>query len=1040
MPYLDIPYNGLVLQCLQGYGLPAAGNRVSQWDDQSGLAHHLLQGTAGRQPIVGDAGGGRKYIRFDKTRPDSLQAVYTLPQPATVFLVAKSVDNGVATNQYYLDGCGSSDRGSMVCVIPGGVGATKVYAGAFLPTAHNGGQVGIGGFSIACLQFNGTNSSFILDGVTRVTGDAGALAIGGTTVGQCGGDPTSLIYGANIDVMAVVVYNRALSQQEIAQVRLALAADCGLATDHAPYYGAGLVGEYHADRLGAIGSSIATWSDYSGLAHDLLQATPARQPIVADLGGGNKAAWFTPINSDKHLNAVFATAQPTEVFIVGRIHNEGAGWLCDTGTLYNRFLIFRAATRRIYVSNGAGQLIGNIDQPPTGTFAVMHGSFNGASSVETYNGTTVAAGAVGVGASDGFSLGGTVADVLNADMDIVCALLYNRTLLPSEREKVLRFLLTRYPYATLSSVFSPHNGVPKLIRSGLVLECLPDGLPAIGSPVDTWTDTSGLAHHLLKLSDPTRPTVVDSGNNGKKACRFVAASTQHLRASFTLNHPCDVFMVMKNTAPGVTSAVACDGSVVETLAISLNPTNSSIYAKTFVTYPRVVCSNKYSILRGSFNAAASKFYEDDFLRAGPGTCGIGTNPGGMTVGMWATGGSDLSGDVEAIVIYDHILTDEEWSYNLWALKTACSLQTVPDVPATIDWGSVAQPANVAYTRTGTWYLIDNAAQSHVTAFAANVWGTEMDATGARYTPVRPGYTNIVTSPRLHAGWVAGDGTNTETGGQTGPDGTANAWREQVLSGGWSPYIGPNILTNGVSYYGYWWMQNHPASIVTAYCSNIVLNTVFCPAVSYGVSAGAAWNRKGATRVADGVLLTVRPNEGRNLPAGAGAADRDGDFDMPQVTASTYALPYSDGAVGITSIAIPGSRIVGPSGYFDVTLCPTKCVAKEDSTVAGGTRHLLYISSTTYFCYDGSDDKFKLYVSGVLVASSLAQVYAADANLGTVRVWSRADGCGFTVNGVTLTGVAQLPIAVPLLCYVGSITGSANVFPMDLYGTMSTVWL
>lgn len=199
-----------LLTGLAGWWRADLGFTVSSWADQSGLNRHLLQGTAGKQPVFSAAGGsnGRSMVTFDGV-DDLMSATFALSQPEQVFVVCKF--NTVAS-QAVLDG--TVDVSMMLRQELGGTTA-NMFAGSFLTLT----AVSTTAWHAYDLAFNGASSVASVDGAVNISGAVGAAAPGGITVGsRVTGSP------ANVSVSEVVLYNRILSANEEARVNAYLRA------------------------------------------------------------------------------------------------------------------------------------------------------------------------------------------------------------------------------------------------------------------------------------------------------------------------------------------------------------------------------------------------------------------------------------------------------------------------------------------------------------------------------------------------------------------------------------------------------------------------------------------------------------------------------------------------------------------------------------------------------------------------------------------------------------------------------------------------
>lgn len=173
-----------------GQGITVTGAGVSQWDDQSGNARHLKQGTDTNRPAL----QADNSILFDGVDNYLKCDAFTLNQPETVYLLAKQVTwtqtdrifdgNTVNTGVLYQD-----------------VVTPRIYLFAGSAAAANP-DLAVDTYGAVCAIFNGASSLIQVNNGTAITGDAGASNMGGLTLGASG---TPDAYG-NIQVKEVIVF------------------------------------------------------------------------------------------------------------------------------------------------------------------------------------------------------------------------------------------------------------------------------------------------------------------------------------------------------------------------------------------------------------------------------------------------------------------------------------------------------------------------------------------------------------------------------------------------------------------------------------------------------------------------------------------------------------------------------------------------------------------------------------------------------------------------------------------------------------------
>lgn len=156
---------------------------VSQWDDKSGNARHLLQGTGANQPATGTrTQNNRNVIDFDGTN-DTLvtTATWTYGHQWTIYIVAKSDDGADSTIQHLFDGeSAATAYGRLI------KNSTNVWR------VRDGSNVDRGtpdtSAHLFTVQFNGASSLLRIDGAqVGAAGDAGSNS--GTVGLRLGADP-----------------------------------------------------------------------------------------------------------------------------------------------------------------------------------------------------------------------------------------------------------------------------------------------------------------------------------------------------------------------------------------------------------------------------------------------------------------------------------------------------------------------------------------------------------------------------------------------------------------------------------------------------------------------------------------------------------------------------------------------------------------------------------------------------------------------------------------------------------------------------------
>jgi len=175
---------------------------VSQITDASGAGHHLLQATSANQPaFIND--GGMSYFSTDGVigvNGDYLQALWTLPQPATYVIVLR---------QHWL--AGQSILGGSV------VNTRQVFMTGLIPNiclvaavalAPNSIYLIDNSWKVLTITWNGVSSTISVNDLNTVTGNPGSASSGGVTIGRDANDNSTC---SNVDVMWFGVWGSVLS-------------------------------------------------------------------------------------------------------------------------------------------------------------------------------------------------------------------------------------------------------------------------------------------------------------------------------------------------------------------------------------------------------------------------------------------------------------------------------------------------------------------------------------------------------------------------------------------------------------------------------------------------------------------------------------------------------------------------------------------------------------------------------------------------------------------------------------------------------------
>ena len=173
-------------------GITVTGSGVSQWDDQSGNGNHLKQATDTNRPSK-EADGS---ILFDGVDNFLKADAFTLVQPEAIYILFKAI-TWVAGDKVIDGNANSSGTIYQVGTTP----SISLYAG----TALSEVDLTLGSYGIISAVLNSTNSVLQLNNDSPITGNAGAVNMGGVTLGSLA---TGTQY-SNIQVKEVLVYSAA---------------------------------------------------------------------------------------------------------------------------------------------------------------------------------------------------------------------------------------------------------------------------------------------------------------------------------------------------------------------------------------------------------------------------------------------------------------------------------------------------------------------------------------------------------------------------------------------------------------------------------------------------------------------------------------------------------------------------------------------------------------------------------------------------------------------------------------------------------------
>lgn len=201
----------------------------------------------------------------------------------------------------------------------------------------------------------------------------------------------------------------------------------------------GLVGWWKADAItGKVdGDTISQWSDLSGVAHHLLQATGSLQPLYKTAIQNGKAVVRFDGVDDYLVSGPAVYSQPLTNFIVLRYRSARVGNDTAFAGSSNQMRLLRTSTGLGMYANGS--VAPTITQDVQTAFHVYTAVFSGASSELRVDGGTAATGNPGVSTTAAFALAASNGSEVGP-VDVGEWLIYNSTLSGTDRAAVETYL------------------------------------------------------------------------------------------------------------------------------------------------------------------------------------------------------------------------------------------------------------------------------------------------------------------------------------------------------------------------------------------------------------------------------------------------------------------------------------------------------------------------------------------------------------------------------------------------------------------------
>lgn len=194
-----------------GAGITQSGGFASAWADQSGNGRDLLQGTGAAQPAVNPDGS----LLFNGTS-HTMRALFTLPQPATVCVLANPITWTLNDRLWNAAGFVNGPRVAQTNLTP--------QLQYFCTTGVTAISASLGAYHTFVAVANDTSSVLRIDS-TEQTGASGTTALDGITLCAAAGGGGNW---GNFEVKEMVVFSSALDATRRAAMAAYLASVGGI--------------------------------------------------------------------------------------------------------------------------------------------------------------------------------------------------------------------------------------------------------------------------------------------------------------------------------------------------------------------------------------------------------------------------------------------------------------------------------------------------------------------------------------------------------------------------------------------------------------------------------------------------------------------------------------------------------------------------------------------------------------------------------------------------------------------------------------------
>ena len=175
------------------------GDPIGQWNDESGGAHHLTQGTPANKPLYRPTGGPNSLPCADFDGTDILSAAFTVAWPTTVFVVLNQTT--WVGGRIIFDGNATSTMG---------LRQNSATPNLRIQAGSSGAQIALtlSTWGLMTVVFNATGCTMALNGNSD------------TATSITAGSPTGFRLGAaDVYIAEALLYNSVLSSDDQAKVK-----------------------------------------------------------------------------------------------------------------------------------------------------------------------------------------------------------------------------------------------------------------------------------------------------------------------------------------------------------------------------------------------------------------------------------------------------------------------------------------------------------------------------------------------------------------------------------------------------------------------------------------------------------------------------------------------------------------------------------------------------------------------------------------------------------------------------------------------------